>query len=155
MVLQDASELRQAYAERKAIEEYLDEMIPNIRTLVHDTNVHNTNGHNNYHMGLSQFSSLENIARETNSVEVIIGWVRYQVGRNRPWQEKDFGTKLANALASLRQQAVEIENTLLGDTGGNVTKNRVRDIHLQLIRLYAGHLKRCVVAERGKTQRRD
>lgn len=150
MTLQNASKLRQAYAERRAIEEYLDEMIPNIRTLVHDTNVHN-----NSRMGLSQFSSLENIARETNSVEVIIGWVRYQVGRNRPWQEKDFGTKLANALDSLRQQAVVIEKTLLADTGGNVTKNRERDIHLQLIRLYAGHLKRCVVAERGKTQRRN
>lgn len=141
-MIDEKREIRQSYRIRRYVEEELDIIIPEMRQLVQETGLCQ-----NRRMGKSQFSNLQNVARDTTSPEVILAWIDYQIGRQAVWRENAFGIKLRTALDALRDNAdrirTKIENDFaeepLTDAEG---KHLRRRIFLALIRQYVGQLTR-------------
>lgn len=152
----EASEMQIEYYIRQRIEDNLDEVIlPHIEQLVNETNLCESR------LGRAQFSSLQNLLRETNSIQVVLNWIAYQMGRYAAWREKDFGSKLLVALNGLEGIAKTITAELYASLETEETnfdtlfqneiqvRRRFREIWKRLIEQYVGQLYRRVVACKG------
>lgn len=138
-----ADQLQVEYRIKRLIDLELDTIIPEIEQLVVDAKLNN-----NRRLGRSQFSSLQNVARDTTSVKVILTWIRYQMGRYSAWQEQSFGQSLVTALENLKETATRIAREA-STAQVSVDKN---DIYLRLVRQYVGQLQRLVIAYQGDVQ---
>lgn len=118
--------LRKEYAIQRAIDSRLDEVIEVVK---HISNVKGITS--------SQLSNLLATAKETDSVQVVIAWIQYQMGRSKAPISEEAGEELINAIENDMYQLAE---SVADEVGGN--EQDVRRIWQQLVRLYLGHLKR-------------
>lgn len=140
-------QMREELLIRRYVDEKLDEvLILNIQQLLKTTRIQN-----NRRMGRSQFSGLQNVARDTASVQVILNWLRYQIGRQASWRDGDFGPKLLNILdETLYSEAKNIAEDIIKENEGYYSDKRtvnrlLRKVWLMLIRQYVGQLQRAVL----------
>ena len=121
---------------QNAVERRLNTLTANARAIINDTKVHLSD------MEESQMQNLVSVARETDSAEVILNFILYQVGRNnkppRTWRYGDFGVKLEKALCALKGDAQRI----VVQVAGEETTELVDDVWVRLIRHYVGQLRR-------------
>ncbi len=145
------------YRIREVIDEQLDVIIPAIRDIVDDTEVYRERD-----MGKSQFSNLSSVARETDSVEAVVAWIEYQIGRTtapgRGWRkvgrqdQAEFGVRLVKLLRELRRLAIELSR----DFGAEDKEYRaaiVRQLWIGLVRQLVGQMERYVVFRVGTRER--
>lgn len=120
---------------QNAIEERLNTLTANARTMIDDTKVHRGG------MEESQMQNLVSVTRETDSAEVILNFILYQVGRDTKsanWRAGDFGMKLEKVLRALKDDA----NQIVIQVAGEETPELVDDVWVRLIRHYVGQLRR-------------
>ncbi len=129
------------------VDRQLDELISNIRSLVDATRVYEKEN-----MGTSQFRNLSSVAGETDSVEVVVGWIQYQIGRakpNRGWQTPDrtnkdkpfFGEQLIRLIRDLE----EIAKKFAANEAPQIRFEFERSLLMALVRQMAGQLERYYV----------
>lgn len=131
------TDLRLEYELRRLIDEQLDVLIPQICELVNQTGLCN-----NTCLERKQLTNLENVARETDSVYVVLNWIQYQIGRQSAWREGDLGYELVKKLKGLNDTA----HKLVQKAGGGDDPRLVRQVWMRLVRQYVGQLQRFVVA---------
>lgn len=133
-------DLAQKYAIQQEIEFLLDEhIIQDIRNLAQNKS--------RLTLGNAQFAGLLNITRETDSVQVMLTWLRYQVGRYPAWQQDEFGKKLLTALENLRTDAEHVLEKVGVKKNDPEYRRLLLRVWRMLIRQYVGHLRRAVMAE--------
>ena len=84
----------------------------------------------NREFGLSQISLLKNIANTTSAIEVLLNFIRYQIGRDsRKWNHQRFGDLLLEDL-----------NKISSDTRGwNGADDSVSELTLRQARMFIGY----------------
>ena len=92
----------------------------------------------------SQFRNLVRVSDTTESPEVVKNFLRYQVGRDKKWGRGK--NSLAERIISdidgnLKNQAAEISKKINDDLNVNGVEKikEIKEIHIQLIRLYLGY----------------
>lgn len=96
----------------------------------------------------SQLESLLGVANETRSSRVVINWVQYQMGRSgKPqefWRDSNLGKQVQSDIeGEIKKTAYSIADQVYGTPASEEQRS---DVHIRLIRLYAGYLKRWLVA---------
>jgi hypothetical protein len=89
----------------------------------------------------SQMQNLVSVARETDSAEVVLNFILYQVGRDeksKSWRHGDFGVELEKALRGLKGDAQQIAVQVAGEE----TPELVDEAWIRLMRHYVGQLRR-------------
>ncbi|AFY55873.1 hypothetical protein Riv7116_3417 [Rivularia sp. PCC 7116] len=87
----------------------------------------------------SQFNNLLRVADTSESPEVIKNFIFYQVGRDEKWGrgKKSLAAKIVNDIdGNLQNKASEIAKEAFT---GEVPKEEIKKIQMQLIRLYLGY----------------
>lgn len=114
-------------------------------------------------MKLNQLSNFLGVASESgSSPRAVANWVEYQMGRRetrRAWQESGLGKDILSQIRQMNQWA----QTIVAEAQANATTTdnnpaqsaadtewQQRLVHLKLIRLYAGYLRRTFVARGGQ-----
>lgn len=89
----------------------------------------------------SQMQNLVSVARETDSAEVVINFILYQVGRDNKntWRYGSFGEELAKTLRGLEKEAKTIVTNV---TQQEAQPEMVDEVWIRLIRHYVGQLRR-------------
>jgi hypothetical protein len=129
---------------QNAIEGRLNTLTTQAQDLVQDTQLFQSEG-----MEESQMQNLVSVARETDSAEVVVNFILYQVGRDssrkvrrdeeRSWCYSDFGEELAKALRRLKGEA---ETIVTNVTQQEAQLEMVDEVWIHLIRHYVGQLRR-------------
>jgi hypothetical protein len=96
----------------------------------------------------SQLAAFLGVANETRSARVVVNWVQYQMGRGGPpqrfWKDSKLGDQVkADIEGEIRQNA---EATAAQVYGPRPTEEQKSEVYIRLIRLYAGYLRRWLVA---------
>jgi hypothetical protein len=82
----------------------------------------------------AQFRNLVRVAESTESAEVVMNFLRYQVGRERKWGRgsNSLANRIIEDIKKLRySQAQQIANAAGADD--------IADIHMRLVRRYLGY----------------
>ncbi|HLB49396.1 MAG TPA: hypothetical protein VJL59_20485 [Anaerolineales bacterium] len=119
----------------------LNSILADMQKLMDDTRIHESG------MEVHQMANLVAVAQETDSVEVVKHYIRYQLGRdsqNKTWRwrlgsGKNFGEQLVDRLDGLRDRAQLIVSEAKGD---RPAEDRT---WMTLTRLYIGHMRRYFV----------
>jgi hypothetical protein len=121
---------------QNAIEGRLNALTNQAQDLVRDTRLFQSEA-----MEESQMQNLVSVARETNSAEVVINFILYQIGRDskNTWRYSSFGEKLARALRGLKGEAETIVTSV---TQKEAEPETVDEVWIRLIRHYVGQLRR-------------
>jgi hypothetical protein len=121
---------------QNAIEGRLNALTNQAQDLVRDTQWFKSEA-----MEESQMQNLVSVARETNSAEVVINFILYQIGRDskNTWRYSGFGEKLARALRGLKGEAETIVTSV---TQKEAEPETVDEVWIRLIRHYVGQLRR-------------
>jgi len=117
------------------IEKRLNTLTAEAKAMIDDTKVYRSD------MKENQMQNLVSVTRETDSAEVILNFILYQVGRDdksNNWRAADFGVKLEKALRALKDDAGQI----VVQVAGEETPELVKDVWVRLIRQYVGQLRR-------------
>lgn len=108
----------------------------------------------------SQFRNLLNVATETQSVDVVTNFIRYQIGRlPDEWgtQEAQFGPTLIRNIeaGAVRQAAVEVRKTLEKekDLDAASLQEAFLQAYIQLTRLYLGYANRAFYYARRREEK--
>ena len=120
---------------QNGIEKRLNALTAKARSMIDDTKVYRSD------MKENQMQNLVSVTRETDSAEVILNFILYQVGRDdksNNWRAGDFGVKLEKALRALKSDAGQI----VVQVAGEETPELVEDVLVRLIRQYVGQLRR-------------
>lgn len=120
---------------QNAIEGRLNTLTASAKEMVDNTKVYRSD------MEESQTQNLVSVTRETDSAEVILNFILYQVGRDTKsanWRSGDFGVKLEKALRALKGDAKQIVAQIAGEEKPEL----VDDVWVRLIRHYVGQLRR-------------
>ena len=119
---------------KKEIGNRLDGLIQEAHGLIDETKVWNTK------LEKAQFRNLLDLASSSGSFKVLENFILYQMGRDtkgESWSKasngKAFGDLLIDKLKGLEEKAKEIASK---------TKDDIKAIHLELIRLYMGFANR-------------
>jgi hypothetical protein len=99
---------------------------------------------------LNQFSNLLAVALATDSVNAIVNWVYYQMGRRetrQAWKQTGLGDDIINRINRMRGNAAEAAQRVYGE---EATNDQIRAIHVAMVRLYVGYLRRWFVAKGGQ-----
>lgn len=82
----------------------------------------------------AQFRNLVRVAENTESSEVVINFLRYQVGRERKWGRgpTSLAAKIINDITGLLLKQAK-------DIVGDAQTHSVSEIHIKLIRRYLGY----------------
>jgi len=125
---------------QQSIENLLNKLLQRTRSLVDAAPKLNT----------TKLSNLNNVASETSSAEVVIGYVQYQVGRG-VWPRR-FGDALITDLKDLINAAEGIVNQVWKvHHPKNLQKDAELDrVWMLLIRQFVGHLRRYAVYKWGE-----
>lgn len=120
---------------QQRIEGLLNKMLQRTRSLVDKAPKTNT----------TKLSNLNNVANETSSAEVVIGYVQYQVGREI-WR-RTFGEDLIKDLQDLSNAAEGIVSQAWeAHHPAGLQRDAERDrVWMLLIRQFVGHLRRYAV----------
>lgn len=112
-----------------------------------------------WNMGPTQMSNLLNVCCETGSVEVVIGYVQYQIGRDkgrkgRPesWAWQGFGEQLIEELQARRPEARALVSNAVRKTGHTAGDTEENHVWMLLVRQYVGHLRRYFTYKRPKKE---
>jgi hypothetical protein len=120
---------------QNGIEKRLNALTAAAVAMIDDTKVYRSD------MKENQMQNLVSVTRETDSAEVILNFILYQVGRDdrkNNWRSGDFGVKLEKALRALKSDAGQIVVQVTGEE----TPELVEDVWVRLIRQYVGQLRR-------------
>jgi hypothetical protein len=97
----------------------------------------------------SQYQNLLQVSLSTESAEVIKNFLRYQVGRETKWgRGKD---SLAEAIIACIQGDLKTQATEIAKQAG--APEKLKEVHIQLIRRYLGYGKRHLVFLKPKQSR--
>lgn len=101
-----------------------------------------------------QLSNLLSVCGETDSAEVVIGYVQYQIGRDdkrRNWAWQDFGEALIKQLQERRDEAKAVVQQVVGKTQYTSPNLEIEidRVWMLLIHQYTGHLRRYFVYKKG------
>lgn len=147
--MNNAEQLRQEYKIKQLIDHELDAIIRQMRQMVKDTGLGT-----NRRLGNKQFADLQGVTGETASIEAIITWIRYQMGRYRFWNDGNFGPELVKALQQLESTAERIAQEVVRSLSLHITKRQFADMQQmiwhRLVQQYVGHLRREVIASQGE-----
>jgi len=83
----------------------------------------------------SQLRNVINVASSSRSVQVVLNFIKYQIGRRKEWQHANFGECLLDRLIRLSSIAQQIASRL-------GVKGSEEEIHLRLVELYLGYMNR-------------
>lgn len=141
------------------VDRHLDDLIANIRSLVDATRIYEKESK----MGTSQFRNLSSVASETDSVEVVVGWIQYQIGRaspNRGWQTPDRGNNQAGSgfgeqLITLIRQLGRLAREKASEEPPEMRPEFERSLLMALVRQMAGQLERYYVYRDKLTQQQS
>jgi|GEM_PF-1913362 len=104
----------------------------------------------------SQLAALLGVANETRSARVVVNWVQYQMGRGgapqRFWKDSKLGDQVK---ADIEGEILKNANAIADQVYGAPSNYEQRsEVHIRLIRLYTGYLRRWLVALPPKKQDR-
>ena len=128
------------------VDRSMNELIPNIRDAAEKAKI----GDRDCELIPAQMSNLVGVAGDTRSVQVVISYIQYQVGRDsknrKSWAWHGFGETLVKELNGLQERAKGI----VGSVGKEVQaplqsdafKAEVDRVWMELTRHYLGHLRR-------------
>lgn len=149
---QATQEMRYHLAIQQGIDGHLNKLVVNARELV-DEFLKREKQSGEWYIGPTQMSNLLNVCGETESVEVVIGYVQYQVGRDdkrRNWAWQGFGEELVKRLQSRRSEAQALVSSAAGKTGHTPGNDAADHVWMLLVRQYVGHLRRYFTYKRPK-----
>lgn len=98
---------------------------------------------------LGQLSNLLNVALQSESVAPVNNWIQYQLGRKETreaWRLDGFGNAVLNDLKTMLAYAESISQELFDSDSPRL----VGYVHIRLVRLYVGYLRRWFVARGGQ-----
>jgi len=134
---------------RQQVATKANDLVRKSRTLVNETEVFKSD------MDNTQLSNLLGVALDADGVEVIINYIRYQVGRDdgekppKSWGRNQFGQRLVQRLNNLRDEAEVLAQNVLSQLEapeGEVDQATLTDqIWLELARETVGQLHRYFV----------
>lgn len=143
--VEERKELRRLMMVRHRIEAAMNGLVRRARKLVDDTDISATQ------MEKRQISNLLDVALNTDSVEVVINFIHYQVGRDARgtnWRAKGFGNKLVRELNDLQNTASSIAGRVHSELnnergrGKFPRKEEIDGIWIELVRQYLGQMNR-------------
>ncbi len=140
--------IRTQFARQQAIDRYTEQIVNTAEETLKQARL----GQLNESLGNSQLSNLLGVALETNSVAVIRNWVQYQMGRRetlQAWKNTGLGDEVIKAIEKLGGYARDAEAFRLNQ-GAKQEPEDFLAMHVAMIRLYAGYLKRWYIATGGK-----
>lgn len=97
----------------------------------------------------SQLSNLLSVSLNTGSAAAIVNWIRYQEGRKetkRAWGDTGLGNEIADNIKAMKSEA----ETLAQQVYDAPSSMEMQEIHLAMIRLYVGYMRRWFVARGGQ-----
>jgi hypothetical protein len=134
------NDLRREMAIQAEVELELNSLIRGMSTLVDKTQIADGG------MEKAQMKNLLGTALDTESVEVVLNYIRYQMGRDTRelnWRYQRFGDELVRALNGLRADAERIVIGAHRDLGlGDPSQRQIDAAWLHLVRHYLGQLNR-------------
>lgn len=120
------------------VDEKTDAIIVAMRQLVDDTKIYDK-------LSPTQVSNLVNLTRSTDSVEAIITWIQYQIGRPGDWKHHDFGESLVKAIKTLGKEAyAEADRLASHENNPKLHDYVARYLWAAFVRQYAGHMQRYI-----------
>lgn len=151
----NVAEMRYRLLVQQAADGQLNHLIPEIRQLLDDFFAKSDAGKDDrkkWKLEHKQLSNLFGVCGETDSVEAAIGFIEYQIGRDKSgenWAWEGFGETLKKKLRALQGNAKGILGQAIQESGhASDDPARVREVErvwMELVRLYAGHLRRYFV----------
>lgn len=138
--------LKRGLLTQDAIDRVMNELIPQLREAVEKARI----ADRRCELSTAQMSNLVNVAAETQSVEVVIGYLQYQVGRDAgrrvQWAWQGFGETLIDMLNALKGRAEGIVDSAARQIGPLPTdddrRKEVEQVWMALVRQFLGHLRR-------------
>jgi hypothetical protein len=126
---------------QQAIDDRLDELVTKAQGLIDQKQMATSK------LKKRQFDNVLSVATETNSVEVVKNFIKYQIGRKgeagEGWRHKGFGEAVVQQIdADLRKMAEGMTEELRRDHGVTVP---LRQAWIRLVRLYLGYMRRWFV----------
>lgn len=136
--------LRRELRINREIDNSMNELLAGMKKFVDDTHIWESR------MEVHQMNNVVAVAQETNSVEVVKNYIRYQVGRdvrNENWRWrvggiKNFGEQLVDKLDELHDLATGI---VVGASNPGAPHRDVDPVWVALTRAYLGQLTRYFV----------
>ena len=141
------SDVNVRVARQEAIEQYTEQLVQTAGETLSESRVEKLKGI----LKPTQLNNFLGVALATPSVAAIKNWVRYQMGRpdtSRAWTTDGFGEAVLEDVGTMKQWAEEIAFRLLEEE--EEARKEVPALHVALVRLYAGYLKRWFVARGGQ-----
>lgn len=140
-----------------AVDKAMEILIPQAEKLIEDLFRYP------HQMERHQLTNLVSVSLETNSVQLVLDYIRYQIGRdnrNTSWRigQPSFGSKLLEQLGGLQQRAGGLMEKAIKDYGiGPQNKNdEEARIWMLLVRHFIGSLHHnFVYYETEKTKRKE
>lgn len=137
--------VNERYFIQQQVDKYLDDIIAAVREVVDNSKIYQEKT-----MGKSQFSQLSTLARDTESIEAIILWIEYQMGRAQPgrsWRKTDnqntaFGGLLIAVLHDLKTWSQEVSQS------EGLRHQAGKALMMEAIRQFLGQLERYAYARR-------
>ncbi len=144
-----ATELKRRLLTEDLVDRSMNELIPKLKDLIDNAKIANRK----CELSTAQMSNLVNVAGETRSAQVVIGYLQYQVGRDAgrrvQWAWHDFGESLIQLLEDLRGRAEGIVGQVSEVLGDSLTDDarqaEVDRVWMALVRQCLGHLRRYFV----------
>lgn len=100
-------------------------------------------------MQLTQLNNFLGVTLEARSPAVVMNWVNYQMGRRdteRAWGRSGFGEQVSKDIGKIRRKLVKkIAKDIYAEP-----EEHLQEVHMALLRRYAGYLKRWYVAKGGQ-----
>ena len=150
------NEIRYRLIVRQAEDQQLNQLIPKIRKLLDDFFV-KENDRTKWGLKSTQLSNLLGVSGETDSSEVVIGFIEYQIGRDKRyenWAWEGFGEKMKGELRALQEVSKGIVGKAIQDSHYSFDENiralEIQKVWIELVRLYAGYLRRYFVYKKGE-----
>lgn len=132
----DPETMRRELALEQAINARLDELVRQVNQTIAALG-------NETRLEKNQFRNLLNVSQQSPSVEVVINFIRYQIGRSgRDWNDNNFGHRV---IEDLRGKVAEIAGQVVKDVrakGMAISDERQQQVYVQLTQLYLGYLNR-------------
>jgi hypothetical protein len=128
---------------RRLLRDQFDEIVELVNTTVQRNSTK--------HLSRSQLSSVIAVAQESNSVPVVIGYIQYQMVRDRSdWRENRTPPR-SDWLGSYVITTITGEITTLAQHIAEASGMAQRGVHIDLTKLYLGYLRRAFIAS-GQTR---
>lgn len=142
---QSEQEARQLWRQNVEIDRQTDFLVKRAEKTITDMNL----DERDVKVGNSQLSNLLGVAGETESVEAIKNWIRYQMGRSGKiqsvWKQSGLGNNVLKNIEEIGRQAKSVTQTVYSDKNDP----RLAGIYALMVRRYAGYLRRAFIARKG------